>query len=216
MLAQQVIEKQVPALYHFARAAHYGGDDALPPEARKQVQGFFERNYTKFHGSKDGMPEVIALATKAPFPPADFEIKSAQQIAIEEENRLKQENPQLAVWLGVKKQLLGPEGPGYFESSLKGAALPKFKGKVVAQTPERRPNQVTLALTTADTPEVKLILDAPMAGPAEPGTEIEFENGVGKEFAADPFLLTLEIDKANITGWPAPARPGPKGGSKKK
>jgi hypothetical protein len=211
MLAQGAIEKQVPALYHFARAGNYTGADALAEPARKQVKEFFERNYKKYHGSDEGMNEVVQLALKSPFPPEGFDIKSAQQIAVEEENRLKQENPQLALWLGVKKQLLGPDGPAYFESSVKGAGLPKLKGKVVSQTPARRPQQVTIALTSADTPEIKLILDTPMANPADPGTEIEFDAGVGKEFTQDPFLLTLDVEKTNVSGWPAPAPAGRKG-----
>jgi hypothetical protein len=217
MAAQRVVEKQVPALYHFARAGWYTGANELPPEAKKAAQNFFERNYANYHGSKEGLKEVIDTALKNPFPPAGFEIKSAQQIAIEEENRLKEQNPQLALWIGVKKYLLGPEGPGYFENSLKGAALPKLRGKVIEQTPPRRPKEITVGLESATTPEIKLILDSPMANPAEPGTEIEFENPVAQAFTSEPFLLTMESEKANVTGWPAPPRPAPKskGGKKK-
>jgi tetratricopeptide (TPR) repeat protein len=218
MLAQGSVEKQVPALYHFARAGNYTGEDALAEPARKQIKDFFERNYRKYHGSDRGMKEVVDLALKNPFPPGGFEIKSEQQLIVEEENRLKQENPQLAVWLGIKKNLLGPEGPAFFES-MKGAALAaKLKGKVVNQTPARRPKEITLALSTDNIEEIKLVLDAPMAGPAPPGTEIEFENAVSQAFTSDPFLLTLEVEKSNVTGWPAAAAPpgGKKAGTKGK
>jgi tetratricopeptide (TPR) repeat protein len=214
MAAQKKPEKQVPALYHFARAGQYGGEDALPPDARKKVAEFFERNYANYHGSKDGMKEILDMAAKNPFPPADLKIESAQEIAIRQENELKEKNPQLALWMGVKKELAGPEGLNYFNSSLKDAAIPiKLKGKVLSATPAARPKEVILALATADSPEVKLVFEAPMTK-IDPGTEIEFENAVAKTFTPDPFLLTLEVEKDKVYGWPAPARPAA-GGAKK-
>lgn len=214
MVAQKKPEKQVPALYHFARAGNYSGPNALPPDARKKIAEFFERNYTNFRGKKDGMAEIIAMALKNPFPPEGFTIKSAQQEIIEQEEELKKTNPQLALWLGLKKELLGPNGPAYFESSLKGAALPKLKGKVINQTPARRPKEITLGLASADTEEIKLVLETPLANAAEPGTEIEFEGAVAQSFTQEPFMLTATIEKEQITGWPAPPRATPKGGAK--
>jgi tetratricopeptide (TPR) repeat protein len=216
MLAQKVPEKQIPALYHFARAGWYTGEDELPAELKKQVQGYFERNYKNFHGSEEGMKDVISLALKTPFPPEDFKIESAIEIAIRQENELKATNPQLAVWLGMKKSLLGPEGMEFF-GAMKGAAIPeKMKGKVIAQTPARRPKEITLALSTDTGEEIKLILDEPFAYPAEPGTEIEFVNGVAQNFSNDPFMLTFEIDKEHVSGWPPPPRPAAKGAGKAK
>jgi hypothetical protein len=215
MVASKVPEKQEPALFHFARAGWYTGAEELPADVKKQVQGYFERNYKNFHGSEDGMKDIIALALKSPFPPADFDIESSIEIAIRQENELKEKNPQLAIWLGMKKNLLGPTGMDFF-NAMKGAAIgEKMKGKVVSQTPPRRPKEITLALSTDATEEIKLILDAAMTNPAEPGTEIEFAGGVAQNFTTDPFLLTFEIDKANITGWPAPAN-ATKGGAKGK
>jgi len=209
LVAQRKPEKQVLALYHFARAAYYTGEDALPEATRKQVQGYLEKVYVTYHGDKSGLPELIELARKAPFPDKGFDIKSAQQIAIEEENRLKETNPQLAIWMGVKKELVGPNGPTYFEGTLKGAALPKFRGKILTQTPALRPKEVTVDMSDDGTAEIKLRLDAPMANKAEPGTEIEFEGGIAAEFATDPFMLTLDIEKTQVTGWPAAARTAP-------
>ncbi len=209
IVAQRKPEKQMAAIYHFARAAHYTGEDALPEATRKQVEAYLEKVYVTFHGSKEGLDQLVALAKKSTYPPDDFSIKSAQAIMIEEENRLKAENPQLAIWIGVKKELIGPNGMTYFEGTLKGAALPKLKGKVVSHTPAVRPKEILIALSTADTPEIKLRLDAPLATKADPGTEIEFEGGIAAEFVAEPPLLTLDIEKSQITGWPAPAPRAP-------
>ena len=38
-------------------------------------------------------------------------------------------------------------------------------------------------------------------GKADPGIEIEF-TGVAKEFAKEPFMVTFEVEKAKLTGWP--------------
>ncbi|MBK5294826.1 MAG: hypothetical protein JJE04_24510 [Acidobacteriia bacterium] len=219
IVAQRKPEKQMAAIFHFARAAHYTGEDALPEATRKQVEAYLEKVYVTFHGSKEGLDGLVELARKSTFPPQDFRIKSAQEIIIEDENRLKAENPQLALWIGVKKELIGPNGTAYFEGTLKGAALPKLKGKVVSQTPAAKPKEILVALSTADTPEIKLRLETPMASKAEPGTEIEFEGGIAAEFVAEPPLLTLDIEKTQITGWPAAPRPAaakPAGKRKKK
>jgi TolA-binding protein len=216
MLAQKKPEKQVPALWHFARAAYFSEGESLTPEAKKQLQGFLERNYTNYHGGKDGLQELIDGALKDPFPPADFTIESAVARAIREEEELKQKDPQKALWLGVKKELAGPNGTSYFNDQLKGSALPKLKGKVVSTSPAARPKEVVLALSTDDSAEIKLRLDTPFASPAPAGTEIEFEGGVAAEFTADPFLLTLDQEKDKVSGWPAAPRPAPKAGAGKK
>jgi len=217
MLQQKKREKQIPALWHLARAAHYGGANALPEQARKQLQAFLEKTYVNYHGGKDGLPEMIAGALKDPFPPADLKIESAQERAIREEEELKAKDPQKAMWLGVKKTLLTPEGAEYFNGTLKGSALPKFKGKITSSTPPARPKELVVSIT-GDQDEIKLRLDAAHTTKIEPGTEVEFEGGVAAEFTSDPFMLVVDQEKAKITGLPAPpppARGAAKGGVKK-
>jgi hypothetical protein len=68
-------------------------------------------------------------------------------------------------------------------------------------------------LSDKTTPQVTLELESPLPK-AEPGTVIEFE-GVGKEFTKEPFMLTMEIDKSKISGWPAPTPAKKPAGSKK-
>jgi len=214
LVAQKKPEKQMAAFWHFARAAHYTGENALDEATRKQVLAYFEKIYTSYAGGKEGMAELVERAKSSPFPPNDLEIKSAQQKDIEQENRLRETNPQLALWLGVKKMLVGPEGPGYFESSVKGAALPKLKGKIISHTPALRPKEVLIDMSDDGTPEIRLRIDNPMASKADPGTEIEFE-AVPQEFTPDPFLVTMDVEKDKVTGWPAAARTAPPAGTKK-
>jgi tetratricopeptide (TPR) repeat protein len=220
MVAQKDPEKQRKAFYHFARAGYLTGEKALPAQTKKQVQAYFEKIYTNFTGRKDGMKELIEMATTGgPFPPADFTIESEQERMVREMERMREENPQLYLWVQVKQQLIGPDGESYFEDRLKGAGLHKLKGKVVSVNPATRPREIQVALSTDDVPEMTLKLDSPMAGPADPGTEIEFEEAVPQEFRREPFMLTAEIDRSKIEGWPAAARPKPaakKGAVKKK
>lgn len=221
MLQQKKVELQIPAMYHVARAAHYAGEDALAPDVQKQVQAYFEKVYVKFHGSKEGMPEMIDLTKKNCFPPDGFSIKSEAQIIAEGEKKMQEEDPQKYLWIQVKKALIAEDGSGaaYFET-IKGSALPKLKGTVVSVAPAKRPKEITVAISTADTPEIKLVVDAAYPNEAPVGTVLEFEGAVPNAYTADPFLVTAEVEKAQITGWPEPPRPakkavGRKGGRKK-
>lgn len=206
ILLQKDKTKQIPALWHLARAAHYSGDDALPDASKKQLQAFFEKTYVNYHGSKDEMQEVIDAALKNPFPAADWTILSQQQVVAKKMDKIKEENPQLYLWLQIKEGLTGATGADYWTSTLKGSAMPKFKGKVVSSNPPAKPKEVIVGISGPDLSEVKLILEQPV-GKVEPGTEIEFEGAVPNEFTADPFMVTANIENAQVTGLPKAAGP---------
>lgn len=222
MLQQRKIEKQIPAMYHVARAAYYTGEDALTPDVAKQVQAYFEKVYVKYHGTKEGMQDVIELTKSSCFPPADFKIKSEAEIMAENDERERTENPQKYLWTGVKRELIGENGQAYFEQ-IKGTALPKLKGKIVSVSPARRPKEILIGISSDDTAEIKLVVDAAYPNEAPVGTEIEFESAVPEAFSSDPFLLTASIEKSQIFGYPAPApaakktggAPAKKGATKK-
>jgi hypothetical protein len=199
-------------LYHIARAAAYDGPGALAPAGRLQVNDYLTKAYSGFHGDNSGLDQLKAQAKANPLPPANFTIPSVKDIALA---KLKQEeeaaaaDPIGAMWKGLYTELSGPNGTQYFESGLKGAQAPKLRGTVVSQTAKT----VVLALSDKTTPQVTLELESPLPK-AEPGIVIEFE-GVGKEFTKEPFMLTMEIDKSKISGWPAAAPAKKPAGSKK-
>lgn len=212
-LRQKTPEKQSAALYHFARAAVYDGPGALPEAARKQYQAYLEKTYTNFHGSRDGLDQILAAAKTNPLPPADFKIKSSYEIAAEKEEEFKKTNPQLALWMSVKKELAGPNGVQYFDSSVKDAMIPPggegmpatLKGRVISMKPATRPKEVVLAISPENTVgEVTLKFETPLPGKADPGTELEFK-GRAAEFSQDPFNLTFEVEHADLSGWPVKA-----------
>ncbi|MCW5979470.1 MAG: hypothetical protein KIT09_15440 [Bryobacteraceae bacterium] len=202
MIAQRVPEKQIQAFYHFARAGHYSGEGAMPPAGRKQVAEYLQKIYTSYHGDESGLSDLIAMAQKSPMPPADLEIKSKEQIEFEKEEKLRKENPKLALWLNVKKLLTAPNGEQYFSSSMHNTKV-ELRGYLVGQNPPDRPKTLVLALSDRETREVTINLDAPFRYPAPRGTPLNF-SGVTQSFSREPFMLTIEAQQDDVQGWPPP------------
>jgi tetratricopeptide (TPR) repeat protein len=212
LLARSIAEKkpavQSEALYYFARAASYDGPGALNPAGRKTVDDYLTKVYNTLHGDSSGLAELKALAKANPTPPADFKIKTAAEVASEQEEELKKTNPSLALWKQLKGQLLSPDGQTYFDSSMKDAAVPKLKGWLVAAKPPVKSKELLVAMDGKDQAAnvtLRLVGGAdgttatPLTGKPELGTEIEFE-GTGKTFTKEPFMVTFDIEKAKITG----------------
>jgi tetratricopeptide (TPR) repeat protein len=211
ILGQRNPDKQSAGLYHIARAVAYSGPGEAPAQLKTQLDQYLTKVYSNFHGSAEGLNDIKQLAAKSPFPPADFKIKSQAEIFAEQEEKLKKENPMLALWLSLKRELTGPNGEQYFQnmkdSLLPGNAVPgvtKFRGKLISQNPANRPKELVVGIADANTPEVTLRFQTPLPGRAEPGTELAFE-GVAKEFTKDPFNLVLEVEREQLEGWPATA-----------
>lgn len=212
------LERQGIALFHFARAAVHSGPGGFPEQARQQLMSSFEKNYINFHGSKDGMEEVLKLAAAGPLPPDGFKIESQDEIMAKQEEELKKSNPVLALWVGIKRELTGPNGAAYFENSLKNAHIPgpdgievgetkvtKLKGTVVSVDPPKRPKKIVLGLSSPNMSEVTLAFENPLAVAPEPGTEIEF-GGVVTEYSLEPFNVTFEVEPSDVVGLPAPKK----------
>src|SRR6266849_4122960 len=97
------------------------------------------------------------------------------------------------LWTGVKQALMDRDGDEYFQSSMKGALLPRLKGTLISVIPNDGGNALVLGLTDSNSPEVALLIhDLPLE--MAPGGSIEFE-GVAIGFTRDPFLVTFAIDK---------------------
>src|SRR6202162_1875344 len=102
--------KTPTALFYFARAATYDGQDALTPDGRKTVMAYVQRAYKGYHGSDEGFNNLLAAAKASPAPPADFTIKNALDIAKAEmanEEEWTKNHPQEALWKGIKVALTG-------------------------------------------------------------------------------------------------------------
>lgn len=203
IIAQRDPTKQAEAFYHFARAASLTGEGEMRPEGRQQVESYFRKIYTSFHGDESGLPEIMELAQKSPFPPAGFEVKSEAQIQAEKENELRAKDPKLYMWLNVKKQLSGPNGAAYFDSSVRNTAMPAMRGYLVAQSPEDRPDTLVLGVEDRSAREVTLKLAEAFRYPAPRGTVLNFEC-VPQRFSQDPFNVGFDCAPDKVSGWPPP------------
>ena len=67
--------------------------------------------------------------------------------------------------------------------------------------------RMVLSMFDDTEPGVTLKLDEGTFPKVEPGTQISFDKGVPKTFTASPFMITMEVEKANITGLPKAAAP---------
>jgi hypothetical protein len=199
--------KAIPAAWQLARASSMHDEGALPEVWRRQVDELVDRLYTTYHGDSDGLDKLKTASAASPFPPADFQVESADAIKQRKaEEALTQADPELAAWLRIFKQLSGPDAEKYFLESMKPSPLPMLRGTVIRCTPAGKPSEVLLGLTSATAEEVVLKVSAPFANSAEPGTQIHFQ-GTADTFTKDPFRLTVLADRANVTGWPEAAPP---------
>ncbi len=222
VIAQKNPDKSSRAIFHIARAASYDGAGALNPQGRQQVEAYLKKLYTQFHGSSEGLEELRQLVRSQALPPADFKVKSAAEVALEKEEQLKRENPQLALWLSIRRELTGPNGATYWET-MKGALLPgkavegvtKLKGVLAEQKPAKNPKEIVLTMSDGLAPGVTLVLEEPLRGAAPEGTEVQFE-GVATKFTAEPFMVTFEVENDKLEGWPAPEPPAKKAPLRKK
>jgi hypothetical protein len=198
-------EKIPIAIYEFARAAvidpSLGG--STDPKA---VDNYLTTIYTNFHGADDnGLKQLKELAAKSPLPPADYKLESSAEISRRKEEEFKKTNPQLALWMGIKGQLADTNGDQYFSGSLKDADVKgenggkALKGTLVEARPECRSKELVVAISDATHPEVTLNLDAALTGKPDTGVEIQWD-GQPTAFTKEPFMLTMDTEKASITG----------------
>jgi len=205
-------QKMPVAFFYFARAATYEGPTgALPQAGRQQVLDYVKRAYKGYHGSDEGFNDVLTLAKAQAAPPPDYHIRTAKEIA--EENQKKQEaedakDPQLKLWKDIKTQLTAADGAGYFSTNMKDALLPPLKGKVVKLEPEVKPKTVVLALEDGTTPDATLIFEMPLAGKVDPGTELTFE-GVPASYTASPYMVVFNVEPDKLHGWTGKNAPRP-------
>lgn len=211
------LSRQGIALFFFARAAVYDGPGALTPQVREQLKTSFEKNYVNFHGDNSGMAEMVAAAKASAVPPADLKLESKDELLAKQEEELKKTNPNLALWVGIKRQLSADNGPAYFESDLKNTHIPggaevggtkieKFKAKVVSCDAPKKAKKIIVGISSADMSEITLALDTAIPVCPDKGTDIEFV-GTPSEFTADPFNLTFTVETASLVGLPEPPKP---------
>jgi tetratricopeptide (TPR) repeat protein len=217
-------EKQVGAIFQYARVAVYDGPGALDPANRDNSKKRFTSFYKQYHGSDEGAADVLALAKANALPPAGFTIKDIGTINHDKavaDKAARDADPMMAFWSDCKRDLTADTGQAFFDEHIKDTALPvTFKGKLVSHKPALRPKELVIAIEDpAGDLTIKLDEGQALPGKMEPGGQIEVAGAVGAGFTKSPYMLTVTADKAKITGWtgkntPTPPRPG-KSASKK-
>jgi len=193
------------ALFEFARAATLDPVKGMADAKWQQstVIPYLEKSYVKFHGADpQGLKELKELAAQSTLPPSGFVIKSTADLAREQEAQLESKNPELALWMKIKDALSASDGEHYFESELKGFAVPELQGVLVEARPACRPTELRVAIRLPDATEaprenVTLRLEKPLIGKPEPGGELRW-TGVATAFSKEPFLLTMDVEPTNV------------------
>jgi hypothetical protein len=210
IMQEHVPDKMSEGIYEVARGAAMdpakGG--IADPKTRDTVQAYLTKVYVSFHGSDEGLDQLKQQALASPVPPPGFKIKTGQEIAEEKQKQFETQYPELAMWEKIKGMLSATDGEQVFDGQLKETELPKLKGQVMGGVPECRSKTILVAVPEPDqkstlTAEITLKLDAALAGAsAKPtaGTEIVFTGAVPSAFTKEPFMLTLDIEKAKIEG----------------
>lgn len=208
-LAQQATDpnKISQGLYEIARAVAIdpAKSDFADPKVRTQVEAYLKNVYVKYHGADDGLDQLKQQALAAPAPPADFHIPSASEVYVAKQKEFAAKYPELALWMSIKGQLADTNGQSYFDTQLKDTAVPKLKGTLVEAKPACRSKELLVALPLPDAKppfiaEIALKLDAPLTGKPDENLELTWTEGVPSAFTKDPFLLTMDVEKAKIDG----------------
>lgn len=205
-------ERIPEALFHFSRVAQLAGPAGLDDATRQAMDKYVTDNYTKFHGSPEGVDDLKKLAKANALPPADgLHIKSIVDIEKEKadaEEKAAKENPVLAFWQKVVKAgLNGPDSEKFWNDTMKDAMLPgsavpggKLKGKLISMKPALRPKELVLAVENGTTPDVMLKFEEPLAGKMEAGAELSFA-GVADSFTKEPFMVVFKVEPDDLAGW---------------
>jgi hypothetical protein len=212
-------KKIVLALYHYARVAAYDGPGAAPAATKAGAKKYFDKQYAGYHGDATGADQVLATAKANAVPPDGFDIESITSISkrkIDEDEAKRKANPMITFWSDTRVAMTtGTATPDAIQGSeLPGTSIPgvtKFKGKIISMTPALRPKKLVLAVEKDGVADCTLLLDAALPGKMDVGGELEF-SGVVKDVAKDPYMLTFDVEKANIDGWTgknAPVAPRP-------
>lgn len=212
MKESNILARYPEALYHLARSLWVTGPGALPATIRPAAEKALKSNYSNYHGSADGLDDLIARTSASPMPGADFQILSVNQLAAmkqKEHDVWAQQHPELDFWETIKASLeaqgdaafAGLQGvlfPPLGSDSYKGSAM--FSATVVS-VPSTKQLLVNVDGAAGD---ALLKFDENIKGDIPAGTAIQFK-GIVDSYTKEPaYVLTLVVQdpKTDVTGLP--------------
>jgi hypothetical protein len=191
-------QSKIPAaIYEFERAAVLDATLGNPANDPKKTRAFADNAYAKFHGSDEGLDQLKDQVKQSALPPQDFSIASADEVEALRVKTFEKEHPQIALWRTIRESLAGPEGVQFFETQLKGAAVPLLRGTLTEAKPACRPRELYVSIEGK--PEILLRLAKPLTGKPELNDEIQWE-GVGASFTPQPLQLTMDSTAEQVQG----------------
>lgn len=214
-------EQKFPTvLFEYARAAQYSGAGQLPAASQTQIMDYFKKIYAQYHGSADGMDQLLAQAKTSALPPDGFAIGSATAAAnkaADATNARIASDPAFKIWYGIK-QGVEQQGDSFFNGTVKGFEVPgdtvpskSFTGTVVSIDPPDHPTKVTLGVEDPTKPDATLTFSKPLPSSAldkiKVGEKIDF-SGIVDSFNKDPYMLTFSDPTIPGVQTTAPAKHG--------
>ncbi len=213
MAVSKDLSRYSEALYDLARSIAVTGPTALPAQGKTAAQNALTKNYSNYHGSSDGLDDLIKTASASALPPAGFHIPSVVDIEAAKEKdhaAWAASHPDLDFWENIKTALTS-QGDAYF-SNLKDVAFPPatngttalppmFKGTVVSMPNSK---EILVSVDNVPTGDAILKFDDNIKGDIPAGTALQFK-GVVDSYTKDPsYVLTLNIQepKTDIVGLP--------------
>ncbi len=192
MSASGDLRRYPEALYDMARSLTVTGPGALAGEARGTAEAALRKCYASYHGSEDGLDELLL---KAPvddsLPPSGFHIRSV----VEEQSARR---PDLELWSRTEAALAA-RGDEYFQT-IRGTGFPSrsdvgyagpemFTGTVVSQLSSR---ELLVNVGGNAGGDAVLKFSEKIRGRVSAGTVVQFR-GVVQAYRADRYLLTLGV-----------------------
>lgn len=196
VLAQNQSEKFDLAFFSFARAALYDGPSSMNAEGRAQVLDYVQNLIKKNYGDESFdlyWPKFEAMAKAGALPTERIELKSAQQLQFEAEQKSRKENPLLWQFKDLRTALTGANGDTTW-GQLNGALTPKMRMYVRSAQPPERPGTINFSSEPGGPVEVVLNLENRRRTGVRSGTMLTFE-GVAAGLIRSPFRLTLNDGK---------------------
>jgi tetratricopeptide (TPR) repeat protein len=204
MATNNELTRYSEAIYDIARALAITGPNALSPEARAAAENALKESYGSYHGSTDGLEELMRLVGSSVLPPPGFHI-----VSVGEGNETRQmaqmhaawaaAHPELDLWETTKTALL-EHGDVYF-AKLHDDAAPAFRMIQATVVAQPSANRLIVNVDNIAAGDAILKFDGDNVGAVRPGTRIQF-TGLVDSYTPDPYVLTFIIrnPKVDIVG----------------
>jgi len=187
------------AIYEFARALALTGPHALAGADRDPAENALRNTYAGYHGSDEGMSDLMSQASASMFPPPGFHLLSVAEVRRNARRLRGDTRPDLDLWESVQTGI-AERGDDYFHE-VRAETLPPRRGQdyrgpamfqatVVSQS---SPRELLVNVDDAAGDAILRFAD-PIRGSVAPGTPFLFR-GVVDSYREGGHIITLTVPK---------------------